>query len=131
MRLAILGTRGIPARHGGFETFAERLAVGLSEQGFDVTVYCESGRSPAPDVFQGVKLRYVSAPALGPLRTILYDLRCLWATRRGYDVVYMLGYGAALFCFIPRLWALVCGSILMDWNGHALSGALLRRAISA
>ena len=104
MRLAILGTRGIPARHGGFETFAERLAVGLSEQGFDVTVYCESGRSPAPDVFQGVKLRYGSAPALGPLRTILYDLRCLWATRRGYDVVYMLGYGAALFCFIPRLW---------------------------
>jgi len=104
MRLAILGTRGIPARYGGFETFAERLAIGLFGRGFDVTVFCESGESPAPDVFHGVKLRYVSAPALGPLQTILYDLRCLWAARRGYDVVYMLGYGAAPFCLIPRLW---------------------------
>jgi glycosyltransferase involved in cell wall biosynthesis len=104
MRIAILGTRGIPARYGGFETFAEKFAVGLCERGFDVTVFCESGGSSAPDVFQGVELRYISAPALGPLQTILYDLRCLWAARRGYDVVYMLGYGAAPFCLIPRLW---------------------------
>jgi glycosyltransferase involved in cell wall biosynthesis len=104
MRIAILGTRGIPARYGGFETFAQKLAAGLFARGFDVTVFCESGKSSAPDVFQGVKLRYVSAPSLGPLQTILYDLRCLWAARRGYDVVYMLGYGAAPFCLIPRLW---------------------------
>lgn len=104
MKIAILGTRGIPARYGGFETFAEKLAIGLSERGFDVTVFCESGESSVPDVYQGVKLRYVSAPSLGPLQTILYDLKCLWASRRGYDVVYMLGYGAAPFCLIPRLW---------------------------
>jgi glycosyltransferase involved in cell wall biosynthesis len=67
-------------------------------------VFCESSESSAPDIFQGVKLRYVSAPSLGPLQTILYDLKCLWAARRGYDVVYMLGYGAAPFCLIPRLW---------------------------
>ena len=104
MKLAILGTRGIPARYGGFETFAEKLAIGLCERGFDVTVFCESGESAGPDVFQGVKLRYVSAAALGPLQTVLYDLKCLWAARKGYDVVYMLGYGAAPFCVIPRLW---------------------------
>ena len=89
MKIAILGTRGIPARYGGFETFAEKLSIGLSARGFDVTVFCESAESPAPDVFQGVKLRYVSAPSHGPLQTILYDLRCLWEARRGYDVVYM------------------------------------------
>ncbi len=104
MRLAILGTRGVPARYGGFETFAEKLSVELSARGFDVTVFCESGESSTRGSFRGVKLRYVSAPALGPLRTILYDLRCLWAARKEYDVVYMLGYGAALFCLIPRLW---------------------------
>jgi glycosyltransferase involved in cell wall biosynthesis len=104
MKIAILGTRGIPARYGGFETFAERLAVGLSARGFDVTVFCESGESSAPEVFQGVNLHYISAPSLGPLQTILYDLRCLWAARRDYDVVYMLGYGSAPFCLIPRLW---------------------------
>lgn len=104
LRLAILGTRGIPARYGGFETFAEELATGLCARGFDVTVFCESGEKPAPAVLQGVRLRYKSAPALGPVQTILFDLKCLWAARKGYDVVYMLGYGAAPFCLIPRLW---------------------------
>ena len=91
MRVAILGTRGIPARYGGFETFAEKLAIGLVTRGLDVTVFCESGVSASPEVFHGVKLRYVSAPPLGLLQTFLYDLRCLWAARKGYDVVYMLG----------------------------------------
>jgi glycosyltransferase involved in cell wall biosynthesis len=104
MKLAILGTRGIPASYGGFETFAEKLASGLSTRGFDVTVFCELGKSSGPAVFQGARLRYVSAPSLGPLQTVLYDLRCLWAARKGFDVVYMLGYGAAPFCVIPRLW---------------------------
>lgn len=104
MRLAILGTRGIPARYGGFETFAEKLTTGLIHHGFDVTVFCESGETASPEAFHGVKLRYVSAPALGPLQTILYDLQCLWGARKGYDIVYMLGYGAAPFCLIPRLW---------------------------
>ena len=55
MKIAIL-IRDIPARYGGFETFAEKLAVGLSKRGFDVTVFCESGESSAPDSFEGVKL---------------------------------------------------------------------------
>jgi len=104
MKIAILGTRGIPARYGGFETFAERLALGLRARGVEVTVFCEAEAPSAPEEYEGVRLRYVAAPALGPLRTILYDLMCLWAARRGFDVVYMLGYGAAPFCVIPRLW---------------------------
>lgn len=104
LRVAILGTRGIPAQYGGFETFAERLATGLVARGFDITVFCEAKQQPALELFEGVKLRYVSAPALGPLRTILYDVCSLWAARSGYDVVYMLGYGVAPFCAIPRLW---------------------------
>jgi len=39
MRLAILGIRGIPAKYGGFETFAEELAVRLVQYGVDVTVF--------------------------------------------------------------------------------------------
>jgi glycosyltransferase involved in cell wall biosynthesis len=104
LRVAILGTRGIPAQYGGFETFAERLATGLVARGFDITVFCEADQQPTIESFEGVKLRYVSAPDLGPLQTILYDVRSLWAARKGYDVVYMLGYGVAPFCAIPRLW---------------------------
>ncbi|HEX4311268.1 MAG TPA: DUF1972 domain-containing protein [Acidobacteriaceae bacterium] len=103
MRVAILGTRGIPAKYGGFETFAEKLAVGLTERGFQVTTFCEGGEGQAAETFHGVELRYHSAPALGPLRTIVYDLKCLWSARKGYDLVYMLGYGVAPFCALPRL----------------------------
>jgi glycosyltransferase involved in cell wall biosynthesis len=104
MKIAILGTRGIPARYGGFETFAEKLASGLSAHGLDVTVFCEAGGDSAPEVYLGAKLQTVTAPSLGHFHTILYDLKCLWAARKGYDVVYMLGYGTAPFCLIPRLW---------------------------
>ncbi|QJD31427.1 DUF1972 domain-containing protein [Methylococcus geothermalis] len=104
MSLAFLGTRGIPAQYGGFETFAEELAVRLAEQGVLVTVYCEKGPAEALGVYRGVKLEYVPATRCGPLTTVLFDLRCLWRARKNHDVVYMLGYGAAVFCFLPRLW---------------------------
>lgn len=102
-RIAILGTRGIPARYGGFETFAEKLGVGLCNLGFDVTVFCEADGPKSSGLYRGIRLRYVSGPSLGPLKTVLYDLRCLWLARKKFDVVYMLGYGAALFCVIPKV----------------------------
>lgn len=104
MRLAILGTRGIPAQYGGFETFAEELSIRLVQRGMEVTVYCESIEGDRPDMYQGVHLVHIEAPRLGPLTTILFDLRCLWHARKAFDVVYMLGYGASVFCFLPRLW---------------------------
>jgi glycosyltransferase involved in cell wall biosynthesis len=103
MRIAILGCRGIPARYGGFETFAERLSAGLAARGHDVTVFCEAQECPVSTQFGQVRLRYVSAPRLGPLHTILYDLFSLWTARSSYDVVYMLGYGAAAFCWLPQI----------------------------
>lgn len=39
--IRILGTRGVPAAHGGFETFAEHLALYLVAQGWRVVVYCQ------------------------------------------------------------------------------------------
>jgi len=42
MRIAILGTRGIPAAYGGFETFAEHLSTRLAARGHEVTVYCRA-----------------------------------------------------------------------------------------
>jgi len=68
MKLAILGSRGIPARYGGFETFAERLAIGLCENGFDVTVFCERRGCDEPEVYKSVKLRHVTARLPGVLQ---------------------------------------------------------------
>lgn len=104
IRLAILGTRGIPALYGGFETFAEELAVRLVAKGVDVTVYCEARDLPLPVEYRGINLIHITAPSVGPLRTLVFDICCLWHARKRYNVVYMLGYGAAPFCMIPRLW---------------------------
>jgi glycosyltransferase involved in cell wall biosynthesis len=105
-RIAILGSRGIPARYGGFETFAEQLALGLVQAGVEVTVFAEGDSSADSAAFdyQGIRVEPVRTHRLGPATTIVYDTMCLWRARRGFDVVYMLGYGAAFACWLPRCW---------------------------
>ena len=57
MRIAILGTRGVPASYGGFETFAEQLSTRLVARGHSVTVYCRAHYvSPRQIEFKGVRL---------------------------------------------------------------------------
>jgi glycosyltransferase involved in cell wall biosynthesis len=101
--LAILGSRGIPARYGGFETFAEELSVRLAREGVDVTVFCQASDGEIENPYKGVNLEFVKAPQLGVFSTLIFDFLCLLRARGRYDVVYMLGYGAAVFCFIPRM----------------------------
>jgi glycosyltransferase involved in cell wall biosynthesis len=103
MRIAILGTRGIPSRYGGFETFTEQLAIRLVERGHEVTVFCEA-ETNATDQYRGVRLRHIPRSKVGPLSTVLFDGVCLWKARSSFDVVYMLGYGASGLCWLPRLW---------------------------
>src|SRR5271166_774612 len=57
MRIALLGTRGIPARYGGFETFAEELSTRLAARGHSVTVYCRERY--AVSNYRGVSLVYL------------------------------------------------------------------------
>lgn len=105
LRIAILGTKGIPANYGGFETFAEQLSTRLAVRGHQVTVYAEAGggESMADTFHQGVRVRYRQRPRWGAASVLAYDCACLWDARRGYDLVYMLGYGAAWACWWPRV----------------------------
>lgn len=105
LRVAIVGTRGIPARYGGYETFAEWLSTSLARAGHEVVVTCEPG-SEGPELLHGVRRAIVPAPGRGPLRTLLHDLLALLRVARRSDVVYMLGYASSPFCWIPRL----CGA---------------------
>ena len=57
MRIALLGTRGIPAGYGGFETFAEEISIRLAARGHAVTVYCRE-RHPEAE-YRGVRLQYL------------------------------------------------------------------------
>jgi len=72
MRFAIVGTRGIPARYGGFETFAEELSRRLVARGHKVTVYCR-GRQGDPE-YAGVALRYLPTIRHKYLDTVTHTL---------------------------------------------------------
>jgi len=118
--IGILGTRGIPARYGGFETAAETIAVGLRRAGFRVIVACEAGDSSQgrPDSYAGIRLMYFSVrDSLRPLSEIVYDVRSLLVVGTKVDAIYMLGYGAGFFFWIARLLrkTLVVNSDGMEW----------------
>lgn len=114
LRIAILGTRGIPASYGGFETFAEQLAVRLARRGHDVTVYGRSGNvDPALDGtrHQGVRLVVLPAPRSKHLETVVHSLRCaLHALRERYD--FVLVCNSANFACLPVLHAAGSGTAL-------------------
>ena len=106
--LRILGTRGVPATHGGFETFAEHLAPYLVAHGWRVTVYCqEDGEGPAfEDTWRGVRRVRIPVPTAGAGGTIVFDWKSTLHAAREKGLVLTLGYNTAIFCVIYRLRAI-------------------------
>jgi len=104
MDVRIVGTRGVPAKHGGFETFAEDLSLFLASRGHHVTVYCQTNRAAvrAEDTWNQVR-RVVIPSGNHSLGTIAYD----WATTlhcsRRKGVVLTLGYNTAVFSLLYRI----------------------------
>ena len=102
MRIALLGTRGIPANYGGFETFAEEISVRLSERGHQVTVYCRQ-RFGAPS-YRGVHLEYLPTIRHKYFDTIAHTaLSTAHLLTRRFDVVLYCNAANAIFTFVPRL----------------------------
>jgi glycosyltransferase involved in cell wall biosynthesis len=105
MRIALLGTRGIPASYGGFETFAEEISVRLVERGHDVTVYCRE-KQPFSE-YRGVQLRYLPTWRHKYMDTLVHT---------GLSTLHLLGsrFDAAIFCnaanAIYTLWPRMLGT---------------------
>jgi len=105
MRLAILGTRGIPASYGGFETFAEHLSTRLVARGHEVTVYCRAHyTSPRQLEFQGVRLKVLPTVRHKYLDTVVHTfLSALHAAPQRYDAALICNAANAPFAPILRL----------------------------
>lgn len=103
MKIVILGTRGIPAHYGGFETCVDHTSRLLAAAGHDVTVYGRTQHfEQHPDSYEGVKLRYVARPQRAQFHTIGHTLRCARHLRgEPFDVVHLYGVGNAFA--IPAL----------------------------
>ena len=105
MRIAILGTRGVPANYGGFETFAEHLSTRLVARGHEVTVYCRAHYvSPRQLEFQGVRLKVLPTIRHKYFDTVVHTfLSALYAAPGRYDVALICNAANAPFASILRV----------------------------
>lgn len=118
--LSILGTRGVPAQHGGFETFCERFALHLAEHGWRVTVYCQIDTDETgpvaitEDEWRGVHRVNISVRQGGALGTMIFDAKAtLHAAKLGQPAL-VLGYNTALL----NLWLKLHGvPVMMNMDG--------------
>jgi len=103
--LYILGSRGIPAKYGGFETFAERLSLYLVSQGWNVTVYCQDdgGQELVEKYWNSIHLIYIPTPLDNAIGTIIFDWRSTLHASKQDGIILNLGYGTAIFYFLYRL----------------------------
>jgi glycosyltransferase involved in cell wall biosynthesis len=104
MRIAILGTRGIPASYGGFETFAEHLSTRLVARGHEVTVYCRAHYvSPRQLEYHGVLLKVLPTVRHKYFDTVVHGfISALHAVSGRFDAALICNAANAPFAPILR-----------------------------
>lgn len=138
MRIAMIGSKGVPATIGGVERHVEELSAHLAERGFDVSVYGRpwyTGHAPWSErVIRGVR-----CIALPSLRTKHLDaishtfLATLHAMRERADVYHFHGVGPSLLAWLPRLFrprASVFATFHCVDRYHEKWGAFARAALA-
>lgn len=136
MRVGILGTRGIPNAYGGFEQFAQYLALGLTRRGHQVFVYNSSDHPYRESQWNGVGIIHCRdwEQQIGTAGQFLYDYNCFRdAARRGYDILLQLGYTSSSIWH--RLWPAKAVNIInmdgLEWKRskyNRLTQRFLRKA---
>jgi glycosyltransferase involved in cell wall biosynthesis len=95
LKIAILGTRGIPNHYGGYEQAASFLAPSLVKKGHSVTVYNSHNHPYQQTEWKGVEIIHCNDPEykLGTAGQFIYDLNCIRdARKKNYDVILLMGY---------------------------------------
>ena len=104
LRVAIVGTRGVPAAYGGFETFAEELGARLVARGHRVTVYGRSHVVPPLRTYRGMRVRRLPTIRHKYLDTLAHTaLSMIDAVPKRFDVVLVCNNANAPFAALPRL----------------------------
>ncbi|MCC6758922.1 MAG: DUF1972 domain-containing protein [Candidatus Omnitrophica bacterium] len=104
-KIAILGTRGIPANYGGFETFTEELSTRLVKRGYPVCVYCRRGNSDYKEPqYRGVKLITLSTIKHKYFDTIAHTFFSVWhVSFSDVKIIYMCNSINSIFAIVPRI----------------------------
>jgi glycosyltransferase involved in cell wall biosynthesis len=121
MKIAILGTRGIPNYYGGFEQFAEFFSVYLVEKGHDVYCYNSHNHKFQEKTFHGVNIIHQHDPEYkyGTFGQFIYDYNCIMDSRkRDFDIILQLGYTSnSVWCFLlPKKSIIVTNMDGLEWK---------------
>ncbi|MBT8327450.1 MAG: DUF1972 domain-containing protein, partial [Bacteroidia bacterium] len=103
-RLAIIGTVGLPAKYGGFETLADHLVTHLNKD-HDITVYCSKKKYAKEErigSYRGANLKYINLDANG-IQSIPYDTLSILHALFTSDVLLVLGVAGAWILPFVRL----------------------------
>lgn len=102
MKVSIIGTVGVPANYGGFETLVDQLIKNNSSENLQYTVYCSSKAYKEERwVYHGARTEYIKLKANG-IQSIIYDLASLVKAARNSDVILILGVSGCAFLPIFR-----------------------------
>lgn len=129
MRIAILGTRGVPNHYGGFEQFAEFFSVYLAQKGHEVFVYNSHNHPYQEKTFQGVNLLHQYDPEfkIGTAGQFIYDLNCILdARKRNFDIILQLGYtsSSVWYFLMPKKPLLITNMDGLEWKRTKYSKAV-------
>ena len=121
MKIAIIGTRGVPNHYGGFEQFAEYLSEYLAKDGHEVTVYNSHSHPYQEKEWKGVKIKHCYDPEhrLGTIGQFFYDLNCILHCRRSdYDIILQLGYTSNSIwgSLLPKRPVIITNMDGMEWK---------------
>lgn len=121
MKIAILGTRGIPNHYGGFEQFAEFFSVYLADKGHDVYCYNSHNHPHQEKTFNGVKIIHQNDPEhkYGTFGQFIYDYNCIIDSRkRDFDIILQLGYTSnSVWCFLlPKKPIIITNMDGLEWK---------------
>lgn len=102
----ILGTHGVPANYGGFETAAENVARYLVDHGWRAIVYCQTNHDGPvyEDAWKGVERVNISVPNLGWMGTAKFDWLSIRHAVKHRDVCLTFGYNTGIFNVMQRLY---------------------------
>lgn len=102
-RVAIIGTQGVPANYGGFETLVENIIGVNCSDDIQYTVFCSGKDMPAKiATHKGARLKYVGLRANG-VQSIPYDIISMMRSMRGYDTILVLGVSGCIFLPIFKI----------------------------
>lgn len=102
-KVAIIGTQGVPAKYGGFETLVENIIGDNCSKDTQYTVFCSSKDIPGKaKEYDGARLKYVPLHANGA-HSIPYDIISMTRCICGYDAVLVLGVSGCMFMPIFKL----------------------------